>query len=252
VVAANRDELLARAATAMTVLDDGPPKVLGGRDHTAGGTWLAINELGVVGGLTNRPSQQRDAARRSRGEWPLLLAGLETAAAAAEAFVDSFAPADFNPGWVLVGDARELFYIDMTQEEARPVRLEPGIHILENRPLDAPSPKVDLVRRQLNGIASARGEQLTERLRLLLASHAEPQEESPRVGLDSAPPRPAAANAACVHLGGYSTRSSTIVQAVPGAVPRLWSADGPPCTAPLVEVTDLWAAAPVAKGAAGG
>ena len=65
-VAANRDELLVREATAMTVLDDGPPRILGGRDHVAAGTWLAINTLGVVGGLTNRPAGQRDPARRSR------------------------------------------------------------------------------------------------------------------------------------------------------------------------------------------
>ncbi len=251
-MAANRDELLARGATAMTVLGDGPPRVLGGRDHAAGGTWLAVNERSVVGGLTNRPSGRRDPARRSRGEWPLFLAGFDTAREAADAFVSAFTPADFNPGWVLVGDGRELLYIDMTVRSARPVGLEPGIHILENRPLDGPSSKVDLVRRQLRGIESVRGSALTDRLRSLLASHAVPDEADRRHGPGGSPPRPAAANAACVHLGAYGTRSSTIVRVEPGVPPRVWSSDGPPCTAPLIEVTELWAAPPAVEEAGAG
>ena len=252
IVAANRDELLAREATAMTVLADGPTRVLGGRDHLAGGTWLAINERGVVGGLTNRPAGRRDPARRSRGEWPLFLAGFATAAAAAEAFAARFSPADFNPGWVLVADTRDLFYIDMTAPGARPARLAPGLHVLENRPLEGPSAKVDLVRRQLEGIESARGDELTRRLGALLASHAVPDDAGRRRGLADAPERPAEAEAACVHLGAFGTRSSTIVRASPDGPPRVWSADGPPCTVPLVEVSELWTAAAAAGEAGAG
>lgn len=250
VVAANRDELLAREATSMTVLRAASPRVLGGRDHAAGGTWMAINEHGVIGGLTNRPAGRHDPALRSRGEWPLFLAGFASAATAAEAFVDRFRPADFNPGWVLVGDGRELFYIDMTEGWGRAVELEPGIHILENRPLAARSAKIDLVRERLRGIESKRGEDLVERLGSVLASHAVPDPPAPRAGFGGAPPRPPAANAACVHLGAYGTRSATILQASPDGPPRVWSSDGPPCTAPLLEVTDLWAE-PSAAGEAG-
>src|SRR5262245_12365665 len=50
VVAANRDELLARPAISMTVLE---PGIVGGRDLLAGGTWLALNRQGVFAGLTN-------------------------------------------------------------------------------------------------------------------------------------------------------------------------------------------------------
>ncbi|TML39468.1 MAG: NRDE family protein [Actinobacteria bacterium] len=51
IVAANRDELLDRPAVAMTVLQAHGPRILGGRDELAGGTWLAVNEAGVVAGL---------------------------------------------------------------------------------------------------------------------------------------------------------------------------------------------------------
>ena len=42
-VAANRDELYARPAEPITVLRGERPRILGGRDELAGGTWLAVN-----------------------------------------------------------------------------------------------------------------------------------------------------------------------------------------------------------------
>ena len=73
IVAANRDERRARPTIPMTRLDDAADDraILGGRDEVGGGTWLAINEAGVVVGLTNRPLRDGpDAAKRSRGSSP--------------------------------------------------------------------------------------------------------------------------------------------------------------------------------------
>ena len=68
VVAANRDEFLARPATPPVLLREPPPRAFGGRDLTAGGTWLGIAETGVVAGLLNRRSATPpDTACRSRG-----------------------------------------------------------------------------------------------------------------------------------------------------------------------------------------
>ena len=55
IVAANRDERYDREATYLTSLLSVSPRTLGGRDELAGGTWLAVNEHGVVAGLTNKP-----------------------------------------------------------------------------------------------------------------------------------------------------------------------------------------------------
>ena len=54
VVAANRDEWLDRPSLAMTSLSEAP-RIRGGRDQRAGGTWLATSESGLVAGLTNAP-----------------------------------------------------------------------------------------------------------------------------------------------------------------------------------------------------
>ena len=191
VVGANRDERLERPATAMTVLRETGPRILGGRDEEAGGTWLAVNEHGVVAGLTNRPAPEgRDLSKRSRGELPLALAGHRDAASAVEAFVARFRVADYNPSWLLVGDRTSLYAVDMTGASAgsagagagdgRPVveELGPGVHILENNPLHTGSPKEVHVRRLLGDLSALEGADLIERVRSVLVDHTIPETEA--------------------------------------------------------------------------
>src|ERR1700722_1741674 len=105
VVGANRDERLARPATAMGVLRESGPRILGGRDEVAGGTWLAVNSDGLVAGLTNRPMPDGpDPTKRSRGELPLALALHRRADDAVGEFLKNIRPAEYNPAWFLVGD----------------------------------------------------------------------------------------------------------------------------------------------------
>ena len=178
VVAANRDERMERPARAMTVLAEGPPRILGGYDELGGGTWLAINEHGLVAGLTNRPLEGgRDPAKRSRGELPLWLAGWPSAREAVERFVEEFEPADYNPCWMLVGDRQSLFSIDMTAD-GMPVAeaLPPGSYVLENSPLGTSSPKSDRVNEQVATVATKRGDALVRALGVILGDHTVPPE----------------------------------------------------------------------------
>jgi uncharacterized protein with NRDE domain len=263
VIGANRDERLDRPATAMTVLRDAGPRILGGRDEEAGGTWLAVNEHGVVAGLTNRPSPEgRDATKRSRGELPLALAAHRDAASAVEEFVARFRPAQYNPAWFLVGDRTSLYALDMTgagagQDRVHVEALGPGVHILENNPLHAGSPKVVHVRALLGNVAALGGEALVERVRAVLVDHTVPETETESetetdtppmrgVGDDAETPRvrPVETLAACVHTENYGTRSSTIV-AVPATAasyPRVLVADGHPCTSTFTDVSELFGA----------
>jgi hypothetical protein len=66
--------------------------------------------------------------------------------------------------------------------------------------------------------------------------------------------RPNAGN--CVHLDTFGTRSSCIVRVPDGTgLPRVWVADGPPCTTRYEEASDLWsdpaAATPVQSRTSG-
>jgi uncharacterized protein with NRDE domain len=231
IVGANRDEYLARPSIPLTVLDEGPPRVLGGRDELAGGTWLAVNEHGVCAGLTNQPlGDAKDPSKRSRGELPVALARHETAAGAVDDFVRRYRPSDYNGCWLLVGDRTSLYFVDFTGPAgASAVALAPGFHVLENRALGDPSPKVDLVLSSLG--APAGGDEVVAAFRRVLTDHRIPEGDE-------------RANAAsCVHLEGYGTRSSCIVRvgAEPGSPPVLQVADGPPCAAAYEDAGTWWA-----------
>jgi uncharacterized protein with NRDE domain len=250
VIGANRDEQLVRPATAMTVLHDAHPRILGGRDEEAGGTWLAVNEHGVAAGLTNRPSPGgRDPAKRSRGELPLALAHHRDAASAVDEFVTRYRPADYNPAWLLIGDRTALYALDMTgsapTDRASVESLGPGIHILENNPLHAESPKADHVRELLGDAGAFEGDDLLERIRSVLVDHTVPglaAQTGSGLSDDNVRVRPVQTLAACVHTDTYGTRSSTLVRvpSEPTTHPQVWVADGHPCTSPFVDVSDLF------------
>src|SRR5256885_16718013 len=61
VVGANRDELLERPAVPLAVLRDANPRIVGGRDELAGGTWRAVNDAGVGARPTHPPTTQGPA-----------------------------------------------------------------------------------------------------------------------------------------------------------------------------------------------
>ncbi len=239
VVGANRDERLDRPARAMTVLRDQDPRTLGGHDEQAGGTWLAVNEHGVVAGLTNRPAPDgADPSRRSRGELPLALSAHRTAASAVEDLVARVSPADYNPAWLLVGDRHDLFFVDLTAGTVASVqRLGPGVHVLENHPLGTRSAKSTNVRALLGPVEVGDvvgDDAFRARLISVLSDHSVPSSDDP--------PRIDEALAACVHSDTYGTRSSTIVRvgARHHTPPEVSFADGHPCTTPFVDAADLW------------
>jgi uncharacterized protein with NRDE domain len=266
VVGGNRDERLDRPAEPMTVLRE-EPWTLGGRDLKAGGTWLAVNDAGVVAGLTNRPREGGpDATKRSRGELPLALTDQPTAALAVKALVEAYDPGDYNSAWLLVGDRVSLFAVELGGEGAIVVtELPPGVHVLENRALGAESGKVDHVRSLLSGIERLAAPEVVERLGVVLADHEIPVEEWPE---EPVPDPPAATGAeegvgeasdhvdetsaekpkrlpevraACVHTEEFGTRWSGIVTvpADPEVKPVVRYTEGPPCTNPYL-VAALW------------
>jgi uncharacterized protein with NRDE domain len=149
VVAANRDEFLARPASPAHWWTDAPD-LLAGRDLEAGGTWMGLNRNGRFAALTNYrdPSRHIDGAP-SRGA--LVRNALESADDAEITLrrlaENSSAYAAFN---LLVGDGRTLGVLESTTGTVR--LLQPGVYGLSNHLLDTPWPKLLKARERLAGL----------------------------------------------------------------------------------------------------
>lgn len=240
VFAANRDERYDRPARPVERRSEAP-RVLAGLDEEAGGTWLAVNEHGVVAGLTNQPSAfGRDPTLRTRGALPFLAARHARAAEAVAALVDEVDPAEYNPCSLLVGDREALFSVEVGGEGplvARP--LAPGRYVLENRPLGAASPKTARVEAQLDRLPEREGRAaLLAGLAGVLADHRGVGADAFPAASSACPERPAN----CVHGAHYGTRSSllVVVPDAPGTLPTVLAADGPPCLAAFSDRTPCW------------
>src|SRR3982751_2461325 len=83
VVGANREEAYARGGLPPQLLD-GETRAVAGLDPVAGGTWLGVNEHGVLVAVTNRRKSDLPVQPRSRGLLVRDLLACPTAAAAAE------------------------------------------------------------------------------------------------------------------------------------------------------------------------
>src|SRR5262245_49431399 len=130
VVGANREEAYARGGLPPQLLD-GPTRAVAGLDPVAGGTWLGVNEHGVLVAVTNRRKTRLPQQPRSRGLLARELLGCPTAAAAVERATRelesdryagcNFLCADFDRAVVLHGG-----------DWLRVRPLPPGLHVMGN------------------------------------------------------------------------------------------------------------------------
>ncbi|MGH7964325.1 MAG: NRDE family protein, partial [Candidatus Binatia bacterium] len=143
VVAANRDEFLARPSSPPTQLWSAP-WVYGGKDLLVGGTWLGINESGVVAGILNRQSSGApDLERRSRGLLCLDALQCPSATTALQCVMTQSAT-QYNPLNLLIADHTSAYVISTGNGTFFVVHsLTPGLHLLTNRdPNDADCPRI--------------------------------------------------------------------------------------------------------------
>ena len=207
-VAANRDERLARPASSPEWRDN----LFAPLDLQAGGTWIGIRHDGLFAAVTNRFGLPPDATRRSRGELvPRALDALDALGAKSDA--ERVNPRDYNGFHLVVADRREAFLLIGDGETLRVESLAPGVHVVTERSFDAAqSGRVTWLEPRAEALA--RGPVPDDAtLRALLSAHAVPSYEG-----------------TCVHLpeAGYGTRSSTILR-VGGSGWSWRHADGPPC-----------------------
>ncbi len=114
-IGANRDEMLDRPWDAPGRHWPDRPEVIAGRDQLAGGTWLGMNEFGVVAAILNRRgSLGPKEGYRSRGELPLEALDHADASSAAEALAD-INPEAYRPFNMVIADNRDAYWVKVAE-----------------------------------------------------------------------------------------------------------------------------------------
>lgn len=228
-IAANRDELYDRPTAEPQVIAY-DPWVVAGQDLSAGGTWLGLNQHGLVVGMLNRRSADApDPGRRSRGL--LCLEALQTEGPGATlARLEREEPAAYNGFNMLIADAHHAYVASNRGTVLSITALDPGLHLLSNLELNDPTcPRIAGSYRLFADVslqsAPREPSPLLRPLRRILSDH--------QTTLDPRGPT----DTLCIHTPTYGTRSATIIAAA-AAPPRLhyWHAAGPPCVTELVDV----------------
>jgi hypothetical protein len=110
-LAANRDEMRSRRWRGPGRHWPDRPEVVAGLDEQAGGSWLGINDYGLVATVLNRVGTLGpETGKRSRGE--LVLEALDHAdARTAAAALADLEPAAYRPFNLIVADASEAYWL---------------------------------------------------------------------------------------------------------------------------------------------
>lgn len=207
VVAANRDEFLARPTAKLDFLDE-KKTILAGRDLQGGGTWLGISAGQRFAAITNyrEPAANRPDAPSRGGILKDYLSGSMGAgeylqALAAKASV-------YNGFNLILGDSRELYYY--SNKITVPRLLGPGFYGLSNHLLDTPWPKVvrgkELLRPYM--VETGHVEPLSL-LNILADRHRPPDELLPETGVGLAWEQ--LLGTIFIDGAGYGTRSSAVI-----------------------------------------
>lgn len=139
-LAANRDERLERASLPPGRHWPDRPEVVAGLDQAAGGSWLGLNDHGLVAAVMNREGTLGPVSgKRSRGELVLEALDHAEADAAAGALAD-LDPGSYRPFNLVVADSRHAYWLRHGGDgEIRLYPIPPGLHMLSATDMDDPA-----------------------------------------------------------------------------------------------------------------
>jgi len=147
-VAANREERVERPTVAPKI-QSGKPRVVCGIDQQAGGTWLGVNQHGMLAAVTNRPKRVVPPDPRSRGLLCRELLAISNAKEAAQWAASELAKERYDGANYLCADA-DYAAVVYGGDDVEIVALPPGLHTISDGNLnDRRDPRQEFVRRTL-------------------------------------------------------------------------------------------------------
>ncbi len=166
----NRDELYDRPAEG-PALHKNDRSVLAPGDRRAGGTWVGLNDMGLVVAVSNRHEGDYDSARRSRGLLCREALGHASALEVKDFVEEEVAEVAYNPFNLVYADRGRAF-VTYHGEEDRTEELAGEIHVMANLDVDqADQPRIRRVRTLLEGVDFSDRMRAVEALQRLAADH---------------------------------------------------------------------------------
>lgn len=211
IVAANRDEFYCRPSAEPQVLVRSP-LVFGGKDVQAGGTWLGVNQHGLLIGVLNRRSESTSdhVSKRSRGLLCLDVLKARDLNEAMRLLKHENASA-YLPFNLVMATTRIAYVAYNNNENMEIIPLDKGLHVVSNTSIfDPRSEKLGFAYSLFSTVTAVAGNDPNSffgedgslgigRFKKALSSHS--------VGGDTKDPRAAI----CVHAGEYGTVSSSVI-----------------------------------------
>ncbi|HET6613925.1 MAG TPA: NRDE family protein [Kofleriaceae bacterium] len=243
IIAANRDEQIARPARGIEVV---APGVVAGIDAARGGSWAGATAAGGFALLTNRRQTQKSdpPPPASRGEIVLACLSAGTRAAMGEV-VGGLDPHRYGPFNLLFGDGHGVS-LAASRQGASAIEVSAvseGLHVLTHHDLDAPPEgKIARARALFAPLARSPWPDFQRAAHAALGDH-----HHPGLGDLTPPPGPPptdtpladALAAICVHTAHYATRSATLLAIAEDHTAHYLYAPGPPCETDFTTVTHL-------------
>lgn len=150
-VAANREERFDRPANPPRSFR-GPPRYICGIDQRAKGTWLGVNQHGVLVAVTNRDKAGITAAPRSRGLLCRDLLKCKSAREAVTVAAEELANGSYAGANYICLD-REHASVVCSGREIEIVEIPPGLHMMTNGDLNDPDDRRLTLARRLTEAA---------------------------------------------------------------------------------------------------
>jgi uncharacterized protein with NRDE domain len=219
IVAANRDEFFNRPAARLGwwTPDGGNQPILGGRDLSAGGTWMGLTAEGRFALVTNVRRAGGTVVNDGPSRGMIVPAWLE-GKQSSDRYWPRMALSGHAPFNLIAADFRRGECFWATNQEASGRRIERGVTVISNAAqIDAPWPKVQQLKQRIEDALQdieddASVDAMAGQLFAMLADRTQaPDDELPHTGLDRERERWLSPAFIRTPDGSYGTRCSTLV-----------------------------------------